>query len=137
MVYAQAEHAVPGANMNEILTKIKCFNNQQIKKPIKSESSEAELAKRSVKKESVDDEKGSSKAECDEDIRAKSGESNERDMYNKKRPRRMASQILRLYQCPMEGCHKSYGYVLFIIVHWLTFTYRSEASLNQHIKLKH
>ena len=40
----------------------------------------------------------------------------------RKRHRRTATEIQRHYQCPVEGCHKSYG---------------SEGSMNQHMKLKH
>lgn len=40
----------------------------------------------------------------------------------KKRHRRNASEIARDYQCPIENCDKSYG---------------AEASLTQHVKLKH
>lgn len=40
----------------------------------------------------------------------------------KKRHRRNASEIVRSYVCPIDNCDKSYG---------------AEASLAQHIKLKH
>lgn len=40
----------------------------------------------------------------------------------KKRHRRNANEIVRNYQCPIESCDKSYG---------------AEASLTQHVKLKH
>ena len=40
----------------------------------------------------------------------------------RKRHRRTATEIARLFKCPVADCHKSYG---------------SEGSLNQHMKLKH
>ena len=40
----------------------------------------------------------------------------------KKRQRRGAKDIMRLYKCPVDGCSKSYG---------------MEGTLNQHIKIKH
>lgn len=47
----------------------------------------------------------------------------EESMFKKcRRTRRMASEIERHYQCPVNHCRRSYG---------------SEGSLNQHMKLKH
>ena len=40
----------------------------------------------------------------------------------KKRQRRGAKDIMRLYKCPVANCSKSYG---------------MEGTLNQHIKIKH
>ena len=50
----------------------------------------------------------------------------------RKRHRRTATEIARHYRCPIEDCPKSYGYVSM-----KCNQYRSEGSLNQHIKLKH
>ena len=48
-------------------------------------------------------------------------------MEKKKRFRRVADEIERLFKCPVSTCQKSYGLIL----------YRSEGSLNQHLKIKH
>ena len=50
-----------------------------------------------------------------------------------KRKRRIASIIERHYNCPLPNCYKAYGYHRYIYIN----KYRSEGSLNQHLKLKH
>ncbi len=54
----------------------------------------------------------------------------------KKRQRRLANQIIRLYNCPESKCKKSYGYLLFPC-RGSNNTIRSEFSLTQHLKSKH
>ena len=55
----------------------------------------------------------------------------------RKRHRRTATEIARHYRCPVEDCPKSYGYISKQIKQLNKIVYRSEGSLNQHIKLKH
>jgi len=40
----------------------------------------------------------------------------------KRNNRRKATEIARMFTCPVEGCHKSYGY---------------ESTLKHHLKIKH
>ncbi len=52
------------------------------------------------------------------------------DEFKERKKRRRRDEIQRMYECKVEGCGKSYGYNL-------KSDFRSENSLNQHMKNKH